>query len=404
MVPTQIASGFRSGSHRIPNWAGAAFATIAVWAQTVPATAQNCGEEDPPLSRQVVMLASDEAGAILHDPRTGVLVSESGLVLSILNLSATATEINATDLLEAPLEKLKVQTWSDIVDRPAAAAGIIIGHDWRRNLVLVKIPDDEVTRLELVPATLAGFNDSSQDAVCLIGFRQNNQNRYRAEVPASVNPRPGLDIRWTVEHKIEREEIGGGIFDSIGGALLGIVESQDGDETRYLPVEYADTLMSQVYIALIMRQMDDLIRTSEQVQTGINWTYQIIGGSSDNEGGQRLHIRFFFDQYTDELAFDTVEVSTTLWGIDSRGERDISVALSAEDAREPVNLKEGSNYFDYYADKLFKKAQALGFTRLDRIRIKLKPAFHYPSGWRNSGPERRTSFELPISIDLKVEN
>ncbi len=276
------------------------------------------------------MVSSGDAGSFLSTPRTGILVSDRGLILTVrrVNSPGAPNDPSAVDMLGMQIDDLSVNVSTK--EDGDTANGVIIGHDWPRNLVLIKIQEDDVARLGLVPAPAAGFSGKSGGLVCLLGYRDGDPN----EATGPLQARSTGDIRWEVDHTADISELGGAVIAPETGALVGIVESRTGNVTRYLPIEFADTLMSQVFIARIIREMENLISISEDVSTAMNWTYQILPNDEPGE----YDIRFFFDQDTDRLKFDTVEASTRLWGVDPEGEPGVSVPTDTANAKDDLDV------------------------------------------------------------------
>lgn len=342
----------------------------------------------------LVVLDAENPTSRMNGPRTGILVSGSGLILSVLNREPGG--IDATDMLNMAVNDLRVNVWSDQVPRQDSAAGVIFGHDARRNLIAIKISDQDVARLGLTEIRFGRLADLPRSRVCIAGFREAGDRLHVAST-GDIRAGNGGGIHGVLDHRARHSEMGGAVLDPSDGGLLGIVVEENGDATQFLPIEFADTLMSQVFIGRIMKEMDALVSTSEQVRTAVGWSHHI---TRQSQRPASLQIRFFFEQYASNLSVRAVRIVTELTGTRD-GRPGVNVDGSLDELRDTVVVTPPhANYIEYMADRHFERAVARGFTHIDTIRIELIAQLQSHGDTTPELQSRRTVFELPIDISL----
>jgi hypothetical protein len=248
---------------------------------------------------------------------------------------------------------------------------------------------------------LVGFTGGGTTDVCVVGFREFEPGKFHAEPRHKITRTAGSDILWHLGFRADLPEMGGAVIDPADGSLLGIIVGSAGDSTDFLPIEFADTLLSQVFIARIMRDMDSLMATKDLVQSGVGWNYQILNSAGSAENPADFQIRFFLQRYSTDLPISNVEVSTLLWGTDSDGNTDISVQTSRDDRPDTLPL-ENQNFVEYSASKYIDRAKNLGFRSIDRIRVSLIPKFKRPAGHPGNDEKKKTVFEFQIFVNLEA--
>ena len=354
---------------------------------------------DVPVTRHVVAVQSDDPTSPLRNLRTGILLTDTGIVLTVLNPSLAEPTVNGADLLATDISQLTVKVFSNDLGADDAVTGVVFGNDWRRNLVVIKLAQADVAKLAVEPLALVGFTGGATSDVCIVGFKETEPDTYTALATDGIPRMPGTKILWTMDLRTATSQTGGAVIDPADGSLLGIIVGQRGDTTDYLPIEFADTLLSQVFIARIMRDMDSLMATKEVVQSGVGWTYQILTLPDAVENPEDLQIRFFLQRYSTDLQISAVNVSTQLWGTDENGDTDISVKPPEDYKPAPLQL-ENQNFIRYSAADMIAFARNQGFKSIERIRVSLIPKFTGPASAAANAANRRTVFELPISIIL----
>jgi hypothetical protein len=338
----------------------------------------------------VVVLEAMDATSPLSRRRSGVLISSSGLILSVLNLEDDG--IGAAGMLNTAASALRVNVWTGGTPRNQAVAGVVFGYDAPRNLIAIKISDQDVARLGLEEIRFGRMSGNPPAQVCLAGFREFG-DRMNVTTTGNIARLGDGGIHGILDHSAQHTQMGGAVLDPAGG-LLGIVMQSDGAITRYLPIEYADTLISQVFIGRIMKEMDSLTSTSEEVQTAVGWSHHIT--RNDRNSGA-LQIRFFFEQYASNLIVDVVRISTELTGTDKYGNQRAKVLGTPDEARDDISV-DGKNYVQYIADRHFARAANQGFRSIDTIRISLIAQFRAQDGRALDLRSRSAVFELPIDI------
>ncbi|MFN3524871.1 MAG: hypothetical protein ACK4YU_02175 [Paracoccus sp. (in: a-proteobacteria)] len=344
----------------------------------------------------LVVLEAQDAASPLSRRRSGVLISRSGLILSVLNLEENG--IGASGMLNTDPSALRVNVWSDRTPRDQAVAGVVFGYDAPRNLIAIKISDQDVARLGLDEIGFGRMSGNPPAKVCLAGFREFG-GRMNVTTTGNITRLGDGGIHGILDHSAQHTQMGGAVLDPTDGGLLGVVMQSDGAVTQYLPIEYADTLISQVFIGRIMKEMDSLTSTSEEVQTAVGWSHHIT--RNDRSLGT-LQIRFFFEQYASNLIVDVVRISTELTGTDRDGNQGAKVLGTPDEARDDI-VVDGKNYVQYIADRHFTRAANQGFRSIDTIRISLIAQFRAQDGAGHVLRSRTAVFELPIDIIPRVQ-
>lgn len=390
MVPLPNVGGIRA-RFLLPGVLGLVFAASAA----MPECSVGSGIA---VTRHVVAVMSEDPTSPLHNLRTGILLTDTGIVLTVLNPSLQDRTVDGANLLASNISQLKVKVFSNDLAVEDAVTGVIFGNDWRRNLVVIKLAPADVTKLAIQPLALVGFTGGATSDVCIVGFKETEPATYTALATDGIPRMPGREIQWVMTHRTDISEVGGAVIDPADGSLLGIIVGQSGETTDYLPIEFADTLLSQIFIARIMRDMESLMATKEVVQSGVGWTYQLLTRPDAAENPEDFQIRFFLQRYSTDLQISAVDVSTLLWGTDKNGNTDISVTAPEEYRPAPLPL-ENQNFIRYSAADMIAFARNQGFKSIERIRVSLIPKFTGPAS-HAANAANKTVFELPISIIL----
>lgn len=342
---------------------------------------------------QVVLIDASDAGGPVKGERTGILVTDNGVVLSALRRGDADRDLGTQAMLGHDLATLKVRVRSATTSTDVSVEGLIFGYDARRNLLVIKITPEDVKRLGLKKAPIVGFAATAPDEVCLVGFRREGAS-VRAQVSDGLVPKLGPDIRWSFRYDKYYEETGSAVLDARTGDLVGIVTEQVDSETRYLPIEYADTVLSQVFLTRIVRELEQLNRTASDLQTTVGWTYQII----ETTDGVPT-IRFIFEQYARGLVVNQVRITTRLVGThESEGAGDVKLA---DPEFGPVILEGGQNYVDYTPVRFLEQATMLGYLSIEAMSVILYVEFKVPDGLKPI-QSTRTTYKIPFKITLEA--
>lgn len=355
-----------------------------------------CADVPPAdLASHVVMLEADNPSDpnIGDQHATGIIVSDSGLVLTAFDL-IEQLGVRANDLFSMTAEELqdnvriRLPQLRDTSGQLPEITATILGHDWRRNLLLLKMPPIATLSNGLAAATLTRRTMVPGERVCFMGFRQSEQTQAFAPVlTANAQTWPTAEINWRAEGQtVFNSEMGGAVLDQ-ENALVGMLVGQDGQAALFLPIEYADTLLSQLFISRIMRDLENFQSVSDQIKTGVTFGFQILDNQTtalqDTDQFPALIIRFFFNQHiardsNQTLTLRQVDVLTRAWGLrkdPDQGEVTQEIAIHGDAATEAIRIDSGSNYFDYDATDFLELAQKQGFSELTGIRLKLAPVF-----------------------------
>ena len=176
-----------------------------------------------PVTRHVVAVQSDDPTSPLRNLRTGILLTDTGIVLTVLNPSLAEPTVNGADLLATDISQLTVKVFSNDLGAGDAVTGVVFGNDWRRNLVVIKLAQADVAKLAVEPLALVGFTGGATSDVCIVGFKETEPDTYTALATDGIPRMPGTKILWTMDLRTATSQTGGAVIDPADGSLLGII-------------------------------------------------------------------------------------------------------------------------------------------------------------------------------------
>jgi hypothetical protein len=378
---------------------------------TAPLTAACLDRAHSDARHHVVLLEYQhraDNGALLETTRsTGTLVSETGLVLTSYSLLLDA-DMGPQKLLShssgSPSPRaLSVDVWAtEKTDNAPNARGIVIGHDWRRDLLLVKIPHSSVLELGLIAPQLARDPVQIRDRICLAGFLE--QGAGYAAIPSedthSVTARD--QVKWKINgYAPSRPEAGSAVLDHRDGTLLGLLVA-DYDDAVFLPIEFADRLLSQVFISDILEEMASFERFQDELRGGVIWNFRIMRWPSSHSDPEIL-IRFFSKPMYPSRTVCAVEVSSRVQGIDKDGNENY-VGLEGFESKAFLPIPRTEHYAEHLLSDYVDLAGNLGFQKLNYVEFTLLPYLNDPACL----PGRRdkmevgdqTVFQFPLDMEI----
>ena len=338
------------------------------------------------IKKHVVYLQAERTGQTSAKNATGILVAETGLVLTTFELIENLGVKIATKELLDPKElnrkiTIKLPHWK--VGGQSAVAWII-GHDWRRGVLLLKIPLDGENSPAKKPVPLSRKLINSIKSVCFVFYRKTGAttklmvSREPAEIEGTHQ------ITWSASHETrDLSELGGAVLNAADGTLVGMSmrTSDDTKSTNFLPIEFADTLLSQVFIAKIMRELDEFRAISNHIKAGVVWSYQIYKNRTQDLQSQglksKLKIRFYFTQHLPDfptVKLEEVGIKATVSGVidNSKIVEFVNVSNINEAFLEPDHSK---GFIEFNARNYVKAAKKQGYNSLHAIVVTLSPEF-----------------------------
>lgn len=338
---------------------------------------------------------------------TGIVVTETGLVLTTWDLLG---DLRPVQLIEAQdNEPGKLADFSElakITGPDTNVPAVIYGYDWHRNLLLLKMEglDDrepvEIARGRIRPNVWA----------CAIGFDDNR------DVPPSIARRVvrnnDKDFTFRLDqHAMDNTSVGGAVIDQASGELIGVLVDGEAD---FLPVQFVDTLLSQLFISRIMRDLEHIRTVSDELRTGISWGFQIVESDLSDLSGEnsKLKLRLYFNKHSSDTDLVQVCIFSKIFGLKKEG-FDPSVSDSVEwtddvTGFQSVPIERGVPHVNYDADafQYLKLARNQEFHTLKSISISILPQFsgdEMECSPRMAATRSPVKFEIPIGGGLRTD-
>lgn len=222
----------------------------AVFAAGVLSTPAIATEADEAVRGSLVHLhvsGRTETGEPLEESASGFFVSKSGLILTVYHAISKLGRIVPESL------EIKARIGDD--EGQPYEASIVDGNP---NLDLLLLKIDEGHDRKIVPVTLGQASGvSSDDELRLQGFSKGREHDTRKGTITSRDSRAGT--LWKTDIGIDAGMSGGPVYDA-SGAVVGIAkgEEQDSDINYIIPIEFADTLITQILFQDIREKMQRL--------------------------------------------------------------------------------------------------------------------------------------------------
>lgn len=344
---------------------------------------------------------------------SGVIVSNSGLVLSDYRMLETAGVLPNNLLNRDQIEAVTfaIPHRLDAEGNPMQAQ--LIGFDWRRNLILLKMPPIDPNETELKEAPLARAPVRHQELVCPVGYVQEGAG-YSARVASDpLTATIGTGIYRSLArdaNAFPNSQYGGPV---LRGApphdLVGmLVYSPNGSPQRFLPIEYADTLLSQLFISRIARDVDEFRSISKEMRTRFSWGFQILKNDPYNGDDRNqitdLKIRFFA---TPHVTLSAPLANRRLLSFKSnatyKGTSLNSDGVEQDDAQSfsqeyEIKGTDDGYYFDFQGSGNISDLRKGGFKTIDSVTITFFPVY----GVGRSRVEEKDlirKFDIPLRIE-----
>ncbi|MDJ0995050.1 MAG: hypothetical protein QNI90_15845, partial [Dinoroseobacter sp.] len=373
---------------------------------------------DEALKAHAVQISIEVPGLSRPTVATGTIVSNNGLVLSHY-WALEAAGIQPNSLLDR--DQLETLKFTIPHRRDASAAPMqaqLIGFDWRRNLILLKMPPIASTEAGLREASLSRVPVRRREAVCPVGFvadPDGGGDKYRVKVaddPFLVTTGSGIyNAISEPAAQFPNSQSGGPVLRGVPPYdLVGmLVNSPNGTEQRFLPIEYADTLLSQLFISQIAREVDEFRLISDEMRTRFSWDFHVLQNDrykSDDPPNTitDLKIRFFATPHFIQASSPTnrsllsFKVSATYEGaILDNSDNSRVASLNFEDELD-VNGTDSGYFFDYIGNRDITALRNAGFKEVNNLSISFYPV--YREGDKRIEERQQTrKFDIPLLVD-----
>ncbi len=261
--------------------------------------------ECPPidkLKKHVVFLEAFKSGDSNNCQKaTGVLVSNKGLLLTVY---ALAKELRLEPSQFYQKNSYEIYVKKKLTDRnDDILKAYIIDYNEQRGLLLLKFDAEKADVMGLIPPKISQTPETPEMKICSVGYASASDAVIK-EGKIEGNDVEVLDqCLITTDFDFKLNQRGSPIFDH-EGKLIGIASAHTkGDNILkfFVPIEYADVLLSQVLISdlrdqllemvdrprepgtsddaitIRLQQIDDIIK---ELRNQIDWTSKVQSSSS----------------------------------------------------------------------------------------------------------------------------
>lgn len=165
----------------------------------------------------------------------------------------------------------------------------ILGVDVRRSLLLLKISILSQDDVDLEPVPVSSRSMKGELALCFVGYEKDEKAPTINSVHSSKST---TGVHWrTNDLEVDTSALGGAVIRQETGELGGLISNTNGGGTDFLPIEYTDTLLSQLFIARIVSYMEPLqwkLDWNLEVQMNEDQTVLIIEAKHYMGGGPKV--------------------------------------------------------------------------------------------------------------------
>lgn len=219
------------------------------------AFADECADDDA-LKKHVMLLEARGSGG--KDPRhaSGVLVHSSGLVLTTFALikDLELKDNKKLELMglmdEGTLTEFNINLIAPVALKQKAT---ILGFDSRRSILLLKVSLSNDDALQPIPVSSRSMKGELD--LCFVGYDEDGM------VPTVKSAQSGestTGVHWRTDIGVDARTLGGAVIRQENGELAGLISNNSDGGTEFLPIEFTDTLLSQLFIARIVSYMEPL--------------------------------------------------------------------------------------------------------------------------------------------------
>ena len=338
--------------------------------------------------------------------RTGVIVSQNGMILTEIGLVLDLLDDGAMGNRDISLlfdprrlaDTIQIEMTNTQDGRLAETVQVtVLGFDIARRLLLLKVP--VVDQGYDPPAIqLSDFKIGNSRSVCTTGFKPDDSQPMHWTL--TTNDEPILlsatgDITWrNRDVPIDDAYLGGAVFDESDGSLIGIViDNRFG--TSIVPIHYADTVLSQLFLSSLIEQLNDVKSAATEFRKGVNFDFVVLYDDANAlvrcTAGvpppvepefvefPDMQLRIFYQRLSTSggqrrLQLDSIRVRASVDGIGPDGLDD---RHDADDQEIPVSAQ--LPYVEFSAAPILESARRAGFGNLYTLHVTLTPRFKLQS-------------------------
>lgn len=336
--------------------------------------------------------------------RSGIVVSSNGMILTDFGLIRELLGDDMSIMFDPTslLDHIRIELTHDgsgPIGSPLEPK--IAGFDIARNLLLLKVGAS--SREKVIPKISISNHDPTQPmTVCVAGFK-NQTNTFAPSSDPFLIKGTG-DISWeTTDVPITDLTAGSAVYSPDGGEILGMVVS--GNPFKVIPIHFADTILSNIFLADLIREVQDIKKSAIEFQAGITYDFKVLEDTvnirdADEESFLEFpdfNVRVFVQRLSRSRGkldnIKRIRVKPKVSGTTKDGDE------VTEDDFDPLTppWKRGRTFIDIDASGIIGRAREKGIYLIQDISLTFSPIFE------NKKKGRPRTIVIPLADSEFIE-